>query len=55
MEQVNDITFLIKQDLYNEFGAFTILSTDENDGRGLSLRPLIESEGGCGGCGGGCH
>lgn len=33
----------------------TILSSEENDGRGLSLKPLIEAEeGGCGGCTG-CH
>lgn len=33
----------------------TILSSEENDGMGLSLRPLLESEGGCGGGCSGCH
>jgi iron-sulfur cluster insertion protein len=54
VEQVKDITFLIKPELIDEFGVFTILSEDENEGRGLSLRPLIEPVGGCGGCTG-CH
>lgn len=54
VEQVNDINFIIKQDLIDQFEGFTILSTDENDGRGLSLKPLNAPEGGCGTCGG-CH
>lgn len=54
VEQVKDITFLIKPDIIEEFGVMTIISTEENDGRGLSLRPLIEPVGGCGGCTG-CH
>ncbi len=54
VEQVKDITFLIKPSIFDEFGVFTILSSEENDGRGLSLRPLIEPVSGCGGCTG-CH
>lgn len=54
VEKVNDITFLVEPNLVDEFGGFIILSTEENDGRGLSLRPIIEPEGGCGTCGG-CH
>lgn len=54
IEKVNDINFLIKPEIIDEFGILTILSTEENNGRGLSLRPLIEQEGGCGGCSG-CH
>lgn len=55
-EKVNDITFIAEKTLIDEFGGFIILSTDENDGRGLSLKPVIASdEGGCGSCGGGCH
>ena len=34
---------------------FKLLSSEENGGRGLSLKPVIEVEGGCGSCGGGCH
>lgn len=55
-ELVNEITFIAEKTLIDEFGGFTILSTEENEGRGLSLKPLIQGEGGgCGSCGGGCH
>lgn len=54
VEKINDINFIMNKDLIEEFGGFIILSTDENDGRGMTLRPVIQSEGGCGTCGG-CH
>lgn len=54
-EKVNAINFIAEQTLIDEFGGFIILSTEENEGRGLSLRPVIAAEGGCGSCGGGCH
>ncbi|SDP54025.1 HesB-like protein [Clostridium gasigenes] len=56
VEKINDITFVIESKLIDEFGGFKLLSSEENEGRGLSLKPIIESEGGgCGSCGGGCH
>ncbi|GAB6168097.1 hypothetical protein JCM1393_05570 [Clostridium carnis] len=54
-QKVNDITFVVEEKLVDEFGGFKLLSTEENNGRGLSLKPVIETEGGCGSCGGGCH
>lgn len=54
VEKINDITFVVESQLIDEYGGFIILSTEENDGRGLSLRPVIQPEGGCGTCGG-CH
>ena len=54
-EVVKDITFIKEKSLVDEFGGFIILSTEENEGRGLSLKPVIAPEGGCGSCGGGCH
>ena len=54
-QKVNDIVFVVEEKLIDEFGGFKLLSTEENEGRGLSLRPVIEVEGGCGSCGGGCH
>ena len=45
----------MEKSLIDEFGGFIILSTEENEGRGLSLKPVIAPEGGCGSCGGGCH
>ena len=54
-QKVNDIVFVVEEKLVDEFGGFRLLSTEENEGRGLSLKPVIEVEGGCGSCGGGCH
>lgn len=54
VEQVNDIKFIVKKELIDEFEGFIISSTEENEGRGLSLRALSAPEGGCGGCSG-CH
>lgn len=54
-QKVNDIVFVVEEKLVDEFGGFRLLSTDENEGRGLSLKPVIEVEGGCGSCGSGCH
>jgi iron-sulfur cluster insertion protein len=51
---INDINFIVKNELIDEFGGFIILSSEENGGRGLSLKPLIQAESGCGTCGG-CH
>ena len=55
VETMNDITFIAESKLIDEFGGFKLLSSEENGGRGLSLKPVIEVEGGCGSCGGGCH
>ena len=54
-EVVNDITFVMEKRLIDEFGGFIILSSEENNGNGLTLDPVIQPEGGCGSCGGGCH
>lgn len=55
VETMHDITFIAESKLVDEFGGFRLLSSEENNGRGLSLKPVIEVEGGCGSCGGGCH
>ena len=55
VETMNEITFIAEQKLIEEFGGFKLLSTEENNGRGLSLQPVIAPENsGCGSCGGGC-
>jgi iron-sulfur cluster insertion protein len=54
IEKVNDVNFIINPEIIDEFGLMTILSTEENGGRGLTLRPLMEADGGCDGCSG-CH
>lgn len=55
VEKINDISFIYEKSLIDQFGGFTILSSEENEGRGLSLKPVIEPEGGCGGSCAGCH
>ena len=55
VEKVNEISFIVEKTLIDEFGGFIILSTNENEGRGLSLKPVISPEGGCGGSCSGCH
>ena len=41
-EKVNDITLIAEEKLVDEFGGFRLLSSEENGGRGLSLKPIIE-------------
>lgn len=55
-EVINDITFIIEKNLIDDFGGFLILSSEENEGKGISLKPVIQpAESGCSTCGGGCH
>lgn len=55
VETINDISFIYEKSLIDQFGGFIILSSEENEGNGLSLKPIIEPEGGCGGSCSGCH
>lgn len=55
VETVNDINFIMEKSLIEQFGGFMILSSEENEGNGLSLKPVIAPEGGCGGSCSGCH
>jgi iron-sulfur cluster insertion protein len=55
VEKINDITFMFEKTLVDQFGGFIILSSEENEGNGLSLKPVIAPEGGCGGSCSGCH
>lgn len=51
---INDLTFIMKKELYDQFGEFLVEGTAENN-KGLVLKPVNSpSGGGCGGCGGGC-
>ena len=60
---VNDLTFVMEPSLVDNFGGFMFLSSEENEGQGLALKPLLTpiiEEDGCDGsccssCGGGCH
>ena len=56
VETINEVKFIVDKELAEEYQGFIILSTEENEGRGLSLRPVVQPEGGgCASCGGGCH
>ena len=55
VEVVNEVNFILEKRLIAEFGGFILSSSEENNGNGLSLKPVIAPEGGCGSCGGGCH
>lgn len=55
VEVVNDITFIAEKTIIDEFEGFIIVSSEENNGNGLSLKAVNPGEGGCGSCGGGCH
>ena len=55
VEKINDISFIYEKSLIEQFGGFIVLSSDENEGNGLSLKPVIEPESGCGGSCAGCH
>lgn len=66
-EKINDITFIINKSILSEFGGFIIVSSEENGGNGVGLKPVVLpatdydgcSGGSCGNCGdksgcGGC-
>lgn len=59
-EKVKDITFIVEKSLNEQYGGFIIVSSDENNGNGVGLKPVVQpssscGDGGCSGCGGGCH
>ena len=47
---IKDLTFYVESALYNEFEGFQILSTEENMGQGMVLRPNKVAETDCGSC-----
>ncbi len=64
IEKVNDITFIVNKSVLGEFGGFIIVSSKENNGNGVGLKPVVspdvdfngdcsgECNSGCGGCSG---
>lgn len=51
---VKDLNFMVDKELFEEFEGFQILSSEENFGQGMVLRPnkVVESEDGCSSCSG---
>lgn len=55
IEKVNDITFVVAKDLFDDYEGFMVLSDEENFGGGMSLRPRkIDENSGCATCASGC-
>lgn len=50
VEEIKDMKFIINKDLITEYGGFVILSSSENAGEGLILKPVIEPENNCSIC-----
>lgn len=63
VEVINEITFISEKSLIEEYGGFIIVSSEENDGKGVGMKPVVTKtksspsgcDSGCGSCGGGCH
>ena len=55
IEVINEITFISAKSLINEYGGFIIVSSEENDGNGVGMKPVVTPSSGCSSCGGGCH
>lgn len=58
-EKINDITFIVKKSILSEFGGFIIVSSEENNGNGVGLKPVVlpasDYDSSCsGGCNSGC-
>lgn len=47
---IKDLTFLVEKELFEQYEGFQILSTDENKGQGMVLRPNKIVEVDCGSC-----
>ena len=54
VEVVNEITFISEKSIVEEYGGFIIVSSEENNGRGVGMKPVVIPSSGCDGCGGGC-
>lgn len=51
-EVINDIKFIVEKTILAEYGGFTIVSNEENNGNGIGLKPVVLPSTGCsGGCG----
>ena len=50
VEQINDINFIMNKELITEYGGFEILSSNENAGEGLILKPMIKQVNNCNIC-----
>ena len=55
VEKINDVSFIVEKSLNNQYGGFIIVSSEENNGNGVGLKPVVQpAEVGCGSCGTDC-
>ena len=55
VEKIKDISFIVEKSLNNQYGGFIIVASEENNGNGVGLKPVVQpAERGCGSCGMGC-
>jgi HesB-like selenoprotein len=54
VETVNEITFIVEKSILEKFGGFIIVSSEENNGCGVGLKPVVLPASSCDGCGNGC-
>jgi HesB-like selenoprotein len=50
VEQIKEISFIMNKELIDEYGGFEILSSNENQGEGLILKPMIAPVNNCNIC-----
>lgn len=50
VETINEITFIVEKSLNEQFGGFIIVSSKENNGHGVGLKPVVQPSPGCGRC-----
>lgn len=53
-ETINDITFIVEKSVLASYGGFIIVSSEENNGDGVGLKPVVtpatDLDEACGGC-----
>ena len=54
VEVVKDITFICERSIIKDYGGFIFVSSEENDGMGVGMKPFVTPATGCDGCSG-CH
>lgn len=52
--EADNFTFVVENELVDQFGGFDIKFFDENGSKGVYVEPLMKSESDCGSCGGSC-
>ncbi len=52
--ETENFTFVVEQELVDQFGGFEIKFFDEGGSKGVYVEPLIKPESSCSSCGGSC-